>query len=90
MKDHRKWFVVYGYFKEIPIDPDFIKYVKLLVSEDHNVLIMIKKEDHKTNPKFLPNEKFKAIATALEDEMTQSKILISTIPDITEIIEWEK
>ena len=89
MKDHRKWFTIYGYFKDIPIDPDFINYVKDLVKKDHNVLIMIKKEDDKSNPKFNPSEKFQAIATALEDEMTQSKILISTVPDTTKIIEWD-
>jgi len=91
MKDHRKWFTIYGYFKEIkPVDPDFINYVKDLVRKGHNVLIMVKKEDHKINPKFQPNEKFQAIARALEEEMTQNKILISTVPDTTEIIEWEK
>ena len=89
MKDHRQWYTIYGYFKDIPIDPKFIKYVKSLVKEGHNVLIMIKKEDHKTNPKFNPSEKFQAIATALEDEMTQSKITISTVPDTTKIIEWD-
>ena len=89
-KDHRKWFTIYGYFKEIPIDPDFINYVKDLVKKDNNVLIMIKKEDHETNPKFNPSQKFQAIAKALEEEYIQSKITISTVPDITTIEEWKE
>ncbi len=90
MKDHRKWFTIYGYFKEIkPVDPDFISYVKSLVEAGQNVLIMIKKEDHKTNPKFNPSEKFQALATALENEYTQSKITISTVPDATTIETWK-
>ena len=90
MKDHRKWFTIYGYFKEIPIDSNFISYVKSLVDAKHNILIMIKKEDPKINPKFNPSEKFKAIATALEDEYTRSKITISTVPDTTTIEEWKE
>lgn len=87
MKDHRKWFTILGYFKD-PNDSNFINYVKNLVKEGHNVLIMIKREDHETNPKFNPSEKFKVIAQALEEEYIQSKITISTVPDTTTIEEW--
>ena len=89
MKDHRKWYTIFGYFKD-PNNSKFINYVKNLVKEGHNVLIMIKKEDHEINPKFNPNQKFNAIATALEDEMVQSKITISTVPDTTTIEEWKE
>ena len=89
MKNHRKWFKIFGYFKD-PNNTDFISYVKLLVKEGHNVLILIKKEDHETNPKFNASKKFQIIATALEDEMTQSKITISTIPDTTIIEDWKE
>jgi len=50
-------------------------------------LIMMKKEDPKTNPKHEPGKKFKALGKALEKEFKMEKIIVSTVPDINEIIE---
>ncbi len=89
MKDHRKWTAVITYCKNVPVEESFIKYIKNIIKEDKNVLIMIKKEDYKLNPKYTPNEKFQALSKALNEEMKMSKIIISTIPDINQIIERE-
>lgn len=87
MKDHRKWTAVITSCKEIPISPILIEAVKSLVREDKNVIIFLKKEDPLDFPKFTPQEKFKELAKIFNDELAISKIMISTIPDVENIIE---
>lgn len=89
MKEHRKWTTVFTYCKNVPIDSSLIVKIKSLIQSGKNVLIMIKKEDPENNPKYEPGEKFKAFGEALQDEFEQGKIIVSTVPDINEIIEIE-
>lgn len=88
-KNHRVWTAVFVYCKNIPIDQTLIDQVKFFVKEGKNVLILIKKEDHKSNPKHIAKDKFDALCKVFDKEMTNSKIIISTVPDINEIIEIE-
>ena len=88
-KNHRVWTAILTYCKNIPIDQTLIDQVKSLVKEGKNVLILIKKEDHKSNPKYIPKDKFDVLCKVFDKEMTNSKIIISTVPDINEIIEIE-
>lgn len=90
MKDHKKWTAISTYCKNIPIDQILIDKVKALVKEGKNVLILIKKEDHKLDPIHPPEKKFKALCETFDEEMTLSKIIISTVPDIDNIIELEE
>lgn len=87
MKDHRKWTAVITYCKDIPINPILICNIKSLVEDGKNVIIFLKKEDQNTNPKHEPNEKWKALAKVFNDELAISRVMISTLPDVTEIIE---
>ena len=86
MKDHRQWTAVFTYCRNIPIDQALVDRVKALVKEDKNVLIMMKKEDPKTNPKHEPGEKFKALGKALQKEFEMGRIIVSIVPDINKII----
>ena len=86
-KDHRKWVGVVTYCKTIPISASLKSKVKALVKEGKNVLILIKKEDHELYPKHTPGEKFTELCNIFNDEMTLNKLIISTVPDLTKIIE---
>ena len=89
MKNHRKWTGVFTYCKDIPLNPIFVKKVNDLIKQGKNVLIFLKKEDQDLNPKYTAGEKFKAICVEFNDEIAISKTMISTVPDLNEIIELE-
>ncbi len=89
MKDHRVWTAVITYCKNIPIDQNLIDTVKDLVKDRKNVIIFLKKEDQNTNPKHESNVKWKALTKVFNDELAISRVMISTLPDVTEIIEME-
>jgi len=89
MKEHRNWIAVISYCKTIPINQKLIDTVKNLVKQDKNVIIFLKKEDQNNNPKHEVNEKWKALAKIFNDELAISKVMISTLPDVTEIIQIE-
>ncbi len=89
MTDHRIWTAVLTYCRNIPIDQTLIDKVKNLVKEEKNVIIFLKKEDDRFAPKHPVNEKWKALAEVFNDELAISKVMISTLPDVTEIIQIE-
>jgi hypothetical protein len=89
MKKHRKWTTIIGYCKKIPIDKTFITYIKSLLKQDKNILIMIKKENYELKPKYTPKEKFDALCKVFPKETKTGKIIISVVPDIIKIIELE-
>ena len=84
-KKHKKWKAILVYCKELPISEDLIAYIRQLISQNMNVLIMIKKEDHETNPHYTQNDKFQAFCDVFPNERIMGKIIISAVPDITEI-----
>ena len=85
MKKHRKWYTIIAFFKDIPIHQDLINKIRRLLNKDKNILLMIKKEDHESNPKYTQKEKFYAITELFPLETKLGKIILSTIPDIIEI-----
>jgi len=89
MRKHRTWTTIIGYFKQIPLDSLFVETVKQLLEEDKNILVLIKKEDHESNPKHTPEEKFKAICERFPNETKTGKMILSKVPDIVKFVEWE-
>ncbi len=89
MKDHRVWTAVITYCKNIPIDQTLIDKVKGLIKEDKNVILFLKNEDPLMLPEHEPNVKWKELAKVFNDELAISKLMISTLPDVTEIIQIE-
>ncbi len=89
MKKHRQWTTLIGYWNEIPISNFNIKYIETLLEEGKNILIMIKKEDELLTPKYTSKEKFKEICKVFPKETKNGKIIISAVPDITNIVEME-
>ncbi len=87
MKQHRKWATLMAYFKEIPIDKLLVKDIQALLDRDENVLVMIKKEDHESNPKYTQSEKFQALGKLFPPEVQSGKLIISAVPDINYVIE---
>ena len=85
MKKHREWKAILVYCKELPISKALIAYIKYLLTQDKNILIMIKKEDYELNPKYTQKEKFDAFCEIFPEETKTGKIIISAVPDITEI-----
>ncbi len=89
MKKHRQWTTIMGYCKNIPIKQIFINYIKSLLKQDKNILIMIKKENPELKPKYTPKEKFDALCKVFAKETKNGKIIISAVPDINQIIKLE-
>ena len=85
MQTHRKWEVILAYFREIPIDIDLVDTIDDLLTNGENVLLMIAKENPEDNPRFTPEEKFKAICDTFPEETKTGKLIISKVPDIHSI-----
>lgn len=87
MKKHRQWTAVLHYFNEIPIDKDLIKGIRFLLDQDENVLIMIKKEDHETKPKYTQEQKYAELRKVFNEDIISNKLILSIVPDINKVIE---
>lgn len=82
MKDHRKWYVVASYFRDIPIHTDLIDTIRDMLYDNRRVLIMVLKEDEKLEPAYTIKEKQEAICDLFSDELVQGKVLVVHVPDI--------
>ncbi len=86
MNNHKKWTMITGYFKNIPIELKYIKILNKMIKEGKNILILIKREDPNSNPKHTQEDKFKEICRLYPKE-TLKNLIVSSVVDINEIIE---
>ena len=86
MKKHRVWTTIIAYFRKIPIDKALINEIQYCLNNQENVLIMIKKENPKSNPKYTQVEKFQELNKIFPPDKYPDNIIISTVPDISCII----
>lgn len=86
MKDHRVWTTIIAYFRKIPIDKALINQIQSSLDNNENILVMIKKEDPKSNPKYTQEEKFQELNKLFPLDKYPDKIIFSKIPDISCII----
>ena len=87
MKKHKQWVNFIAYFKDIPINNLLITHIEFILKTD-NVLIMIKKEDPESNPKYTQEEKHEELRKIFNDDIISNKLILSIVPDIKHTVEY--
>jgi len=86
VKTHRKWITVIGYCNSIPLNNVFVTYIRYLLKQGENVLVMIKKEEELY---YTLREKFDAICAEFPNETKTGKLIVSGVPDIKTFVEMD-
>jgi len=89
MKQHRQWETIIGYFRSIPIDSSLTDLISNTLKDNKNVLVMIKKDNQDLNPRFTQKEKFDELCKIFPKETKIGKLIISAVPDIVRIREYD-